>query len=282
MTQLIIDAGSTKTEWIVLKDGGVESRFTTTGFNPNYSDYTVLLDLLHKALPKDLPPMDSVHYYGSGCGSDVNREEVAHYLRVRFDEAKEVSVTHDLMAVCHAVCGDEKGIACILGTGANSCLYDGKEITDQAVSLGYLVGDEGSGCYIGKKVVRAYFYDLMPLELKLSFKECYHLEIKDLIHNVYHQQGASKYLAQFARFAGDHLDHPFIRQLVKACFDDFIQVFVLRYKDCHSLPVSFVGSVAFYFQELLKECLAAERLTLGKVCQTPAEGLVAYYRDRSW
>lgn len=278
MRKLIVDAGSTKTEWVVLDAERVVDRFTLGGFNPNYNDSIVFMDLLYKDLPKDFPAVDAVYYYGSGCGSEANREDVAQYLKVRFEEAQMVKVTHDLMAVCHALLGREKGIACILGTGANSCLYDGNEIIGQGVSLGYLVGDEGSGCYIGRKVARAYFYDLMPLELKLSFEKIYHLEIKDFIKNVYHENGASRYLAQFAKFAGEHQLHPYMRQLVKECFEEFIQHFVLRYQDCHSLPISFVGSVAFYFQELLKECLETKDLRLGTVMRSPLEGLIKYYQ----
>lgn len=279
MRKLIIDAGSTKTEWILLDGERVLDRFTLGGYNPNYNELGVLIDLLYRDLSETFPAVDAVYYYGSGCGSENNREELTQILHVRFEEAKEVYVTHDLMAVCHAVLGREKGVACILGTGANSCLYDGKEIVDQAVSLGYLVGDEGSGCYIGRKVVRAYFYDLMPLELKLSFEQSYHLEIKDFIHNVYHETGASKYLAQFAKFAGVNQQHPFIKELLKGCFKEFIEVFILRYRDAISLPVSFVGSIAYYFQELLNECLEEEGLTLGKVRQTPAEGLIRFYSE---
>ena len=278
MKKLIIDAGSTKTEWVVLDAERVVDRFTLGGFNPNYNDSNVFMDILYKDLPKDFPAVDAVYYYGSGCGSEANREDVAQYLKVRFKEAQVVKVTHDLMAVCHALLGREKGVACILGTGANSCLYDGNEVIGQGVSLGYLVGDEGSGCYIGRKVARAYFYDLMPLELKLSFEQTYHLEIKDFIYNVYHENLASRYLAQFAKFAGEQQQHPYMRQLVKECFEEFIQHFVLRYQDCHSLPISFVGSVAFYFQELLKECLETKDLRLGIIMQSPMEGLIKYYQ----
>ena len=279
MRTLIVDAGSTKTEWILMDGGKVADRFTLGGYNPNYNKPMVLIDLLYKDLPESFPAVDAVYYYGSGCGSGRNRVEVAQRLRVRFEEARKVEVTHDLMAVCHAVLGHEKGIACILGTGANSCLYDGKEVVGQAVSLGYLVGDEGSGCHLGTKVVRAYFYDLMPVELKLAFEQTYHLEIKDFIDTVYHQPGASRYLARFAKFAGDHQEHPFIRKLVKEGFGEFVQLFVLRYPEARSLPVSFVGSVAYHFQELLQECLESEGLRMGKVRQTPAEGLIRFYSE---
>ena len=117
----------------------------------------------------------------------------------------------------------------------------------------------------------------MPIELKLEFDKAYHLEISDFIERVYHQPEASRYLAEFTKFAGDHIDHPFIQELVKECFRDFIQVFVLRYKDCHDLRVSFVGSVAFYFQYQLHECLSAEGLTMGKVMRSPMEGLIQMY-----
>lgn len=275
MSILIVDAGSTKTDWIALENGTVTHHVTTRGFNPNYADPKAFPGIL-KELPADLPVMEAVYYYGSGCGSEANQKMVRRCLKTRFKKA-EISVTHDLMAVCHAALGHEKGIACILGTGANSCLYDGNDITERAVSLGYLLGDEGSGCYIGRKLVRAYFYDLMPLELKMSFHLAYNLEINEFIKRVYHEPEASKYLAEFTKFAGEHLAHPYIQNLIKDSFSDFLQAFVLRYKDCRTLPVSFVGSVAFAFQDLLRESLEAEGLTLGKVMQSPAEGLIQMY-----
>lgn len=277
MSLLILDAGSTKTEWVLLHEGTVASHGLARGYNPNYADPSVLKTILKKEMPKDLPTVDEVYYYGSGCGSESNRELVARMLRTRFKKVKTLSVTHDLMAVCHALLGHEKGIACILGTGANSCVYDGYDVVEQGVSLGYLVGDEGSGCYIGRKLVRAYFYDFMPLELKLSFEMAYHLKINDFIDNVYHQPEASKYLAEFTKFAGEHQAHPFIQQLLRECFCDFIKAFVLRYKDGRKLPVSFVGSVAWVFQDQLREALESEGLTLGPVMQSPMEGLIQFY-----
>lgn len=277
MKRLIIDAGSTKTAWIVLEQDAVVDRFVLGGFNPNYNDLQVLKDYLYKESPETLTSMDEVYYYGSGCGTIANQKVVTRCLQERFKEAKAVVVTHDLMAVCHALLGHDLGIACILGTGANSCQYDGEKIVDQAVSLGYLVGDEGSGCTIGRKVTRAFFYHLMPEDLRQSFEETYHLEHKDFIQKVYHEPGATKYLAGFAKFAGEHQDHPYMRQLVKECFADFIKVFVLRYDSCHDLPICFVGGVAYHLRSLLKESLEEEGLVMGKVMQSPSEGLIAYH-----
>lgn len=274
MSTIIIDAGSTKMEWVLLSQGKVLQRFTTPGFNPNYADIHCLDDIITSATAT-IPSVQSLRYYGTGCGNEQNCIKVKEVFLHHFPQA-EVQVTHDLMGACHALFGKEQGIACILGTGANSCQYDGHDITERAVSLGYLVGDEGSGCYIGRKLVRAYFYDLMPLQLKLQFKEFYHMEISDFIDKVYHQPEASKYLAGFSRFAGEHQDDPFIRQLVKDCFKEFIQVFVLRYKDCRSLPVGFVGSVASHFKEILKDTLNEYNLQLGEIIASPMEGLIAY------
>lgn len=275
--KLIVDAGSTKTAWVLLEDGNEVKRFITRGFNPNYNKTIDFNNILYKELPGDFPVVDAVYYYGSGCGNENARQEMQQILKIRFEEASEVFVTHDLMGACHAVLGHQKGIACILGTGANACVFDGNNITQRAVSLGYLVGDEGSGCYIGRKLTRAYFYNIMPHELKLEFDNTYHLEINEFIDRVYHQPGASRYLAGFVEFAGKHISHPFIKNLVKECFDDFVKVFLLRFDECTKLPICFVGSVAYYFQGVLQECLAAEGLTMGKVMQSPLDGLIQLY-----
>ena len=245
--RLIIDAGSTKMGWILMDGPEVKAHFVTKGFNPNYSPMQDLVEICRGAsLPND--DIHFIHYYGTGCGNEQNCQTVKEVFQAQFPDA-EIHVTHDLMAACHAALGHEKGIACILGTGSNSCLYDGKDIIEKAVSLGYLVGDEGSG-----------------------------MELKDFIQRLYHEGQPSKYLASFAKFAGEHQSNPFIKELVKGCFKGFIEAFVLRYEGCKSLRVSFVGSVAFHFQDILKESLADFGLTMGEVMQTPAEGLIKYYQ----
>ena len=273
--RLIIDAGSTKMEWILLDGNEVKSRFTTEGFNPNYAERQCLVETCHGASLPD--GIRSIHYYGTGCGNEQNCLLIKEVLQERFPGA-DIHVTHDLMAACHAVLGYEKGIACILGTGSNSCLYDGENIIEKAVSLGYLVGDEGSGMHIGREVVRAYFYGFMPEDLRMKFDAEYHLVLKDFIQRLYHEDQPSKYLASFARFAGENQAHPYIQGLVKGCFKAFIEAFVLRYEGCKSLKISFIGSVAFHFQDILKESLVGYGLTMGKVMQEPDEGLIRYYQ----
>ena len=274
--RLIIDAGSTKMEWILLDGNVVKQRFYTEGFNPNYSEKQCLVETCQGAfLPNGI---QSIHYYGTGCGNERNCQIIKEVFQGCFPDA-DVHVTHDLMAACHAALGHEKGIACILGTGSNSCLYDGVNIVDKAVSLGYLVGDEGSGMHIGREVVRAYFYGFMPEELRQKFVAAYHLELKDFIQCLYHEGQPSKYLASFAQFAGINQSHPYIQALVKGCFKAFIEAFVLRYEGCKSLKISFIGSVAFHFQGLLKESLKEYGLSMDEVMQAPAEGLIRYYGE---
>ena len=289
--RLIIDAGSTKMEWILLDGKEVKTRFTTDGFNPNYAEKQCLENIIHLvetrfiASPNDnllFPKRDKsaslhgIHYYGTGCGNEQNCQIIKEVFQNHFPNA-EINVTHDLMAACHAVLGHDRGISCILGTGSNACLYDGKNIIEKAVSLGYLVGDEGSGMHIGREVVRAYFYGFMPEELRQQFDTTYHLELKDFVYQLYHGGQPSKYLASFAKFADTHQDLPFIHDLVKGCFKAFIEAFVCRFGDYKTMRISFVGSVAFRFQDILRECLADYGLTMDEVMQAPAEGLIRYY-----
>jgi N-acetylglucosamine kinase-like BadF-type ATPase len=280
--RLIIDSGSTKMDWILLDGKTVKNRFTTNGFNPNYSDIQCLgnmvssVETCHGASLQD--EIQFIYYYGTGCGTEKNCQLIKEVFQSHFPNAK-ITIIHDIVAACHALLGHEKGIACILGTGSNACLYDGENITESAISLGYLVGDEGSGMHIGREVVRAYFYGFMPENLRQQFDDAFHLELKGFIQQLYHNEQPSKYLASFAKFAGEHQDNPFIHDIVVHCFNEFIKAFILRFDDCKSLKISFIGSVAFHFQDILRECIKSHDLTMGEVMTSPAAGLVRYYSE---
>ena len=274
--RLIIDAGSTKMEWILSEGSVVRQRFVTAGFNPNYSDRKDFIEMCRGvSLPNEI---QSVYYYGTGCGNEQNCQIIRKVFQNRFPNA-EIHVAHDLMAACHAVLGQNEGIACILGTGSNACVYNGNDIVEKAVSLGYLVGDEGSGMHIGREVVRAYYYGFMPEKLGRQFAATYQLTLGDFIQELYHGGQPSRYLASFAKFAGEHQDEPFIHDLVKGNFKAFVEAFVLRFEGCKAMRVSFVGSVAYHFHGILRECLDEYGLTMGEVMQTPAEGLIRYYQN---
>ena len=270
-------------EWILLDGDVVKQRFQTEGFNPNYAERQCLESMVSfvetQCLASQKTEIQYIHYYGTGCGNEQNCQAIKEVFQHHFPDA-EIHVTHDLMAVCHALLGHEKGIACILGTGSNSCLYDGTDIAEKAVSLGYLVGDEGSGMHIGREVVRAYFYGFMPEDLKQRFEAEYHLVLKDFVQRLYHEGQPSKYLATFARFAGENQTNPYMKGLVKGCFKEFIEAFILRYENGNSMKISFIGSVAFHFKDLLEESLDEFGLTMGEVMQAPAEGLIRYYVRR--
>ena len=272
--KLIVDAGSTKTEWIVLDGETIVDCNTRDSYNPNYNNLNTLIGLLQKSFPV----IDAVYYYGTGCGNERNCQLIKEVFQDRFPE-DDIHVTHDLMASCHALLGQRKGIACILGTGSNACVYDGASITHRAVSLGYLLGDEGSGMHIGREVARAYFYGFMPEDLRRKFNEAYPLELRDFIQRLYHEAQPSRYLASFARFAGEHQAHPYLKGMVKDCFKAFVEAFLLRFEDCKSMEICFVGSIAYHFHDILKETLADYGLTMGEVVQAPAEGLIRYYRN---
>lgn len=277
--RLIIDSGSSKMGWIVMDGNEVKAHFVTQGFNPNYTDIQFLDGLVADVADSHgfgIP--QSIHYYGTGCGTEQNCALVNDVFSKRFPKS-QIHVTHDLMAACHALFGHSEGIACILGTGSNACVYDGANITERAVSLGYIAGDEGSGMHIGKEIVRAYFYGFMPEDLRRQFDDTYHLQLKDFVQTLYHGNRPSKYLASFAMFAGEHQQVPFVRALVKDCFDAFLKAYVCRFADCETLKISFVGSVAYHFRDILKETLDAKNLSLGEVMDAPATGLVRYYSE---
>ena len=190
MMRLIADAGSTKITWVLQVQGQETLRCETPGFNPNYAELSVLENMVSR-LP-DIPAgVETVEYYGTGCGAEANRKKIERVLRHHFPQAR-IEVDTDIMGAARALFGEQPGIACILGTGANSCLFDGHAIVNQAVSLGYLVGDEGSGCYIGRQLARSYFYGFMPEDLRTSFQQEYSLDLPGFINRVYHQPEASK------------------------------------------------------------------------------------------
>jgi len=183
------------------------------------------------------------------------------------------------MGAAHALLGHEAGIACILGTGSNSCAYDGKSITQRVPSLGFLLGDEGSGVHIGKELIKAYFYGEMPANLSTAFADRFSIELPTVLDALYRKEKPGRFLASFTPFAGDYQHDQFVRQLIYKVFEAFIQVQLSKYIDYKAVPVSFTGSVAYYFKEILLECIQDHGIKTGKILASPAEGLIEYYRQ---
>lgn len=276
--KLIIDCGSTKADWVILNGEEVVLKFQTEGFNPNYTDKNTISSIIldNQSYKTYIQEITEIYFYGTGCGNQDNCSLIENVFKSIFLNAN-IIVTHDLMAACHALFDNKEGIACILGTGSHSCHYDGNGIINKAVSLGYIIGDEGSGNHIGKQLLRDYFYKKMPDVLFKKFEKEYDINITSVIDNIYHKSQVSQYLASFSKFAYENIEHDYIKNLCSKCFDEFIEYFIPRYKTSKDLEIGFVGSIAYYFQDLLSERLENHKLRLGKVIKSPIEGLIEFH-----
>ncbi|MBA2611144.1 MAG: hypothetical protein H0U95_04180 [Bacteroidetes bacterium] len=279
MYVLIADSGSTKTDWVLLKGSQIVKRVKTIGFNPYFQSIDqISLEILNNLKPhliEELNKIKVVHYYGAGCSTFENCMLIEHCLTITLNVAK-INVSHDLLAAARALCKKEYGIACILGTGSNSCLYNGKFILENIPSVGYLWGDYGSGAQIGKNFIREYFEGNLPPELKKSFeKEGYNRE--EILNNTYKKNMPSRYLASVCMFVGKNKEHPFIEKVLFECFDSFFVQQVNKYSDSKSYKVHTVGSIGFYHKELFAKVAAKHGCQMGNVIQSPIDGLIDYH-----
>ena len=271
---LICDCGSTKAEWVVLDGKNVTKRFITDGFNPNFTDNTTIKNIIVEAKNNiDNQDIRKIFFYGSGCGTEANKLKTAMFLANTFN-ISNTYVYPDILGACHALFGNKSGIACILGTGSNACFYDGNKITESLASLGFILGDEGSGCHIGKTIVHDYFYKIMPEDLRAKFEEKYHLNREELLKNVYHGEAPSRYLAEFTKFAAENIEKLYIKNVVGDCFEDFSTSLRFARND----TFGFVGSVAFAFKDLLLQVLENHNIKCSKILKNPMDGLIEYYK----
>ena len=276
---LIVDSGSTKADWI-LTDGKERQLFSTIGFNPVYDTADDIVAELNTSLMPKLQPeqVREIHYYGTGCWDDKRKDRVREALGRLFNSAKNV-VEHDLLAAARASCGHLPGIACIMGTGSNSCLYDGVSVVDNVTNLGYFLGDEGSGSHLGKMLVQAYFYRELPNDLVNDFHQEYALTKTDILDKIYNEDHPNVFLASFTKFLGYHQEHFYVKKLVSEAFGMFIDRHVRKYRDHTELPINFVGSIAYYFQSILKITLEERGLNFGSVTRKPIDPLVDYHEQ---
>jgi len=277
-TKLIADCGATKAEWCLL-DGA----HTRTIFTQGISPYFLNADQIHHLLLKELCPklkkkvIDEIFYYGTGCANPDNAKSVKRAIQKTFP-ASRVEVTHDLMAAARALCGNNKGVVSILGTGSNSCTYNGKKIVKNSPGLGYVLGDEGSGAYLGKKVLQYYLYETLDAELRSRFDLKYHTTAIEILEHVYKKPLPNRYLAGFAIFLAENRGHYMIENIIEDGLNDFFFYHLQRYKESLSLPVHFVGGIAWGFKDVLKELCETYKFELGKIIKTPMEGLIDFHR----
>ena len=274
---IVVDSGSTKADWEVIENG-ISSHIKTMGFNPVFHDEDLIFNEISKSplAELDVDQVEAIYYYGSGCWDNNLKGKISRALSRLFPTAY-IEVEHDLLGAARATCGDDPGISCIMGTGSNSCLYDGKEVIDNVTNLGYLLGDEGSGTHLGKKLIRAYFYRELPQEIQVKMNASFPGGKQHILDHIYGPKTPNVYLASFTKFLHQHYHHPYIQRMVHSSFAEFIDRHVRKYPDHLSIPIHFIGSVAYYFQDAIKIILEERSMRSGLFIKKPIEKLAEYH-----
>ena len=262
---LLADSGSTKTDWGLVENGKLIKNIRTRGMNPFQMSEEEIAEEIKTSLVPELPSttIDNIYFYGAGCTPE--KQPIV------------CEVASDMLAAARGVCGHESGIACILGTGSNSCAYDGKQIVKNVSPLGFILGDEGSGAVLGKFLVGDILKNQMPKKIIDRFFEKYNLTNAEIIDRVYRQPKPNTFLASFVPFLAENIDEPCIYNLLKESFRSFLRRNVKQYEGWDKLPIGFNGSIAKIYREPLEEALKEEGMQLGRIVQAPMEGLVEYH-----
>ena len=280
---LITDSGSSKCTWCFAQGTEKQIRITTTGINPSTQEREVILQIIRQELFPALQKQESIFsaakpekifFYGAGC-TEARKNFMAEILQECFG-TEIIEVYSDMLGAARSMFQRDTGIACILGTGANSCLYNGEDIIAQTPAMGYILGDEGSGAYLGKMLVRALFKGRMPAHLLQAFQKEYQLDLPTVIERTYRTPMANRFLASLTPFLHQYRTEKEIHELLCNAFDDFI-FFNLESYRTKSNKVSFIGSIAFYFQEELDSCLKNRGFQMERVIRDPMDGLLEYY-----
>jgi N-acetylglucosamine kinase-like BadF-type ATPase len=278
---IIADGGSTKTNWCLVTEEGKKVYFNTEGYNPYFSSTAYIVQSLMENLPTDLEKNDitEVNYYGAGCSTDDMRNIVAEAMKAVFTKAR-VYIGHDLLAAARALLGTSEGFAAILGTGTNSCIYNGREVTHNIDSGAYILGDEGSGCYIGKKLLIDYLRGYMPEAVRKNFWDTFHLTPDDVNEQVYTQPRANRFCASFSKFVYDNNVHiEYSRNLVRTSFEDFFKNIVTHYPDYQKYSFNCIGSVGYNFRNVLEELVVENGMVVGNIIRSPIDNLVKYHLE---
>lgn len=280
--KLIVDSGSTKTDWCFAESSDVYVLVHTDGINPVVQSYDEMLSVVQEQmLPRakqqslDLASLDEVYFYGAGCTPEL-RSVVEKALHVVVGEKPSVFVDSDLLAAARALCGTDSGIACILGTGSNSCYYDGEEIKEHTPALGYILGDEGSGAVLGRNFINGILKGTLSQNLRDEFLEEYQTSQADIIDKVYHSATPNRFLASLSKFILSHIDDDCLETLVVRNFENFIISNIRSYSEAKPV-INAVGSIAFLYRKQLKQAAMSQGYELGKILKSPLEGLLDYH-----
>jgi glucosamine kinase len=281
MDILIADSGATKCEWCVL-NGRKKYAIETTGISPYFLSREQTEQVIRTELVPSLRKFSpaKIYYYGTGCASPENRRMIQHAIKKIFPLAK-VLVDHDLMGAARALCGKTKGIVCNLGTGSFACYFDGKKIVKGRPGLGYALGDEGSGAYLGKKVLQYYLYDTFDEELRYRFDASYVTTRAEILDHVYKQPMPNRYLASFALFLAENRGHYMIENIIEDGLNDFFFNHLCKFNESWKYPIHFVGSIAYGFRDAIRELARGYEFELGIILQRPMDGLIEYHGKNS-
>ncbi len=277
--KLIADSGSSKTDWRLIGEDGSIQQYRGVGFNPTYQNAEEMIQLLQDDfLLQTASQVKEVFFYGAGCSSEKMKFQVEESLKAIFSDATFI-IEHDLLAAARATCGSSAGIACILGTGSNSCDYDGQNIIDTRPAPGYILGDEGGGSSIGKKFLQDFIHQEMPDHLFQKACKELGLNYSEIIQRVYKHPFPGRYMAGFCEFITKYKSDPYCYMLFYNSFQEFFKKYIFKFPDYQNKHVNFVGSIAFYNSDILRAAATAANIHINLILESPIAGLSLYHRE---
>lgn len=277
---LIAESGSTKTDWCLLQSGKRKQQFKTSGINPKLQSADSIAAILEGELGDKVrkAELKKLYFYGAGASGKNNVTSLKKVLSQTFS-TRNISVDGDLTAAARGLCGNEKGVICILGTGSNSCYWDGKKIKSQHTSLGYIAGDEGSGNHMGKRILQYYTYHTFDSELTAVFEQLFGNRLDEIVETLYKQPFPNRYLASFVKLLTTNRGHYMVENIVEDCLYEFFNNQILKYRESWKYPIHFTGSIAYEFKDVLQSLCEQYELELGHIVQSPLEGLISFHKE---
>ncbi len=275
---LVADSGSTKTDWRLVGEGGSAIAVHTEGLNPFHKKFEEIKDSIKKdlLLQIDNRKVDQIFFYGAGCASEDSCLVVSDALKTYFPDAA-IEVSSDLLGAARALCHRQEGIACILGTGSNSCHFDGEKIVHTVPPLGFILGDEGSGTYLGKKLLTGYLRNELPEELAGKLRSKPGMNKMRILEKIYREGTPARYLSGFALIIHENRNHPYMHRLVYDCFSVFIENIIKKYEGFNQMKIHFVGGIAYSFNDILRKVASESGLTIGNILKNPVESLIGFH-----
>ncbi|MEM9545996.1 MAG: hypothetical protein AAGA77_08480 [Bacteroidota bacterium] len=277
-TKLIVESGSTKTDWIIVSDDG-EAYYSTSGINPSANEVLYELELECSELIQKAPTIEDIHYFGAGVIDDRTRKIIKEWLNIYFPDVRQMEIEGDMLGAAKATAGDKEGIICILGTGSNSCIYDGYRIIDNIPALGYSLSNEGGGSRIGGDLLKAYFYRYLPAQVKEEFEDLYKITKSQLVQELYAGENPTAYLASFAQFLNSTQHKDWRKEFLSPIFQEFVDIRIKQYSEYLRYDIHFVGSIAYFYADVIKDVLQSNGLTSKSIIRKPIDGLVNYFKS---